>query len=49
MARNQFIKDYIKWGFESRLKQVTKVTKTEENYIKWGFESRLKQCLILHG
>ena len=34
--------NYIKWGFESRLKwcflQVWRVA----NYIKWGFESRLK-------
>ena len=34
--------NYIKWGFESRLKQGLFVSELKINYIKWGFESRLK-------
>ena len=34
--------DYIKWGFESRLKRVRELNLLVMNYIKWGFESRLK-------
>ncbi len=34
--------NYIKWGFESRLKQGLFVSELTINYIKWGFESRLK-------
>ena len=37
--------DYIKWGFESRLKQRQNNSRKKKNYIKWGFESRLKQYL----
>ena len=33
---------YIKWGFESRLKQDEIKGLQEDNYIKQGFESRLK-------
>ena len=33
---------YIKWGFESRLKQTQVIDETPQDYIKWGFESRLK-------
>ena len=36
----QFI-DYIKWGFESRLKRNPSAYYETANYIKWGFESRL--------
>ncbi len=35
--------DYIKWGFESRLKHRGAIKTVVQNYIKWGFESRLKQ------
>ncbi len=35
--------NYIKWGFESRLKQDDVIRKVEAYYIKWGFESRLKR------
>ncbi len=35
--------DYIKWGFESRLKPHWDNISISLNYIKWGFESRLKQ------
>ncbi len=35
--------DYIKWGFESRLKLKISPASTVTDYIKWGFESRLKQ------
>ncbi len=34
--------NYIKWGFESRLKPNIIVVVIVVNYIKWGFESRLK-------
>ena len=34
--------NYIKWGFESRLKLAETTREFEANYIKWGFESRLK-------
>ncbi len=34
---------YIKWGFESRLKQTNNSVANSINYIKWGFESRLKE------
>ncbi len=34
--------NYIKWGFESRLKPTESGQKLYGNYIKWGFESRLK-------
>ena len=34
--------NYIKWGFESRLKQLKWQVGPILNYIKWGFESRLK-------
>ncbi len=36
------LSNYIKWGFESRLKPVKANSKLICNYIKWGFESRLK-------
>ncbi len=36
------ILDYIKWGFESRLKQTGYIDDDDFYYIKWGFESRLK-------
>ncbi len=35
--------DYIKWGFESRLKLILCAISKISYYIKWGFESRLKQ------
>ena len=35
--------NYIKWGFESRLKLELDVLLNQSYYIKWGFESRLKQ------
>ena len=35
--------NYIKWGFESRLKPGNNGNVTLDNYIKWGFESRLKR------
>ena len=38
--------NYIKWGFESRLKHVVVFYRPEENYIKWGFESRLKHSVF---
>ena len=34
--------DYIKWGFESRLKLILCAISKISYYIKWGFESRLK-------
>ena len=34
--------NYIKWGFESRLKLLACIISFRQNYIKWGFESRLK-------
>ncbi len=37
--RNEY---YIKWGFESRLKQPLETSQLFSDYIKWGFESRLK-------
>ena len=40
---SEFVKYYIKWGFESRLKHYDLVKKLTPNYIKWGFESRLKR------
>ncbi len=38
--------NYIKWGFESRLKLVKLIRRIIGYYIKWGFESRLK--LVIH-
>ncbi len=35
--------NYIKWGFESRLKLRLMHKQLFLYYIKWGFESRLKQ------
>ena len=40
--------DYIKWGFESRLKQVVGLMLLQKYYIKWGFESRLKRLIYLY-
>ncbi len=37
------VKNYIKWGFESRLKHQDFYKAKVIDYIKWGFESRLKQ------
>ena len=37
--------DYIKWGFESRLKHKSASYFWSPHYIKWGFESRLKLIL----
>ena len=37
------MENYIKWGFESRLKQVINYFDILFHYIKWGFESRLKE------
>ena len=34
--------NYIKWGFESRLKLLIINKQLITYYIKWGFESRLK-------
>ena len=34
--------NYIKWGFESRLKPPINDNFAVYYYIKWGFESRLK-------
>ena len=34
--------NYIKWGFESRLKLLLIEGQKMVHYIKWGFESRLK-------
>ena len=34
--------NYIKWGFESRLKPPILRHSFKYYYIKWGFESRLK-------
>ncbi len=39
---------YIKWGFESRLKQQWITIKQTVDYIKWGFESRLKLRAYKH-
>ena len=49
--------DYIKWGFESRLKLPKFDKKHQKDYIKRGFESRLKlgknvtnnKCIISNG
>ena len=30
--------DYIKWGFESRLKPMNLKVEIIKDYIKWGFE-----------
>ena len=38
--------DYIKWGFESRLKRAMANKYLDDYYIKWGFESRLKLYLL---
>ena len=38
--------DYIKWGFESRLKHKSASYFWSPHYIKWGFESRLKPSYI---
>ncbi len=48
MDTSHYIAYYIKWGFESRLKQTDSSIFKLHNYIKWGFESRLKpaSCLI---
>ena len=43
------IKNYIKWGFESRLKQAQEIQSKIQHYIKWGFESRLKLQRSLNG
>ena len=40
---SEFVKYYIKWGFESRLKHRPVGDKKKAYYIKWGFESRLKR------
>ena len=40
---------YIKWGFESRLKQSNKCKLLSIYYIKWGFESRLKLVITDDG
>ena len=42
MLRELKVGNYIKWGFESRLKLHSPYIFNEPNYIKWGFESRLK-------
>ena len=39
---NFFTNNYIKWGFESRLKLFIVNDNQDFYYIKWGFESRLK-------
>ena len=39
--------NYIKWGFESRLKHPTCDIALMIYYIKWGFESRLKLETVL--
>ena len=39
--------NYIKWGFESRLKSCSLTNSTSFDYIKWGFESRLKFLFLL--
>ncbi len=46
MMISTIIINYIKWGFESRLKQYLKYLLLFEDYIKWGFESRLKRYLF---
>ena len=38
--------DYIKWGFESRLKLIFDLYLLQSYYIKWGFESRLKPIAL---
>ncbi len=38
-----FSYNYIKWGFESRLKPEEYRDDFSSHYIKWGFESRLKR------
>ena len=40
-------RNYIKWGFESRLKHWQGTYISQNNYIKWGFESRLKLRVFL--
>uniref|UniRef100_UPI00396A2FE3 hypothetical protein n=1 Tax=Aliarcobacter butzleri TaxID=28197 RepID=UPI00396A2FE3 len=40
------IHNYIKWGFESRLKPIAIFKSSAGYYIKWGFESRLKLAVI---
>ena len=40
------MENYIKWGFESRLKQVINYFDILFHYIKWGFESRLKLLFL---
>ena len=40
--------NYIKWGFESRLKPNVRSRTQRDNYIKWGFESRLKQSVFVN-
>ena len=42
MNKHNTIENYIKWGFESRLKPYTHDFNNLKYYIKWGFESRLK-------
>ena len=37
--------NYIKWGFESRLKLEGEQLYIDDDYIKWGFESRLKPLI----
>ncbi len=46
MMISTIIINYIKWGFESRLKQYLKYLLLFEDYIKWGFESRLKHIFL---
>ena len=41
--------DYIKWGFESRLKLILTDLFHTMHYIKWGFESRLKSTFDTFG
>ena len=38
--------NYIKWGFESRLKHNKHHLYFLNYYIKWGFESRLKRITL---
>ncbi len=42
IKQEQNTTNYIKWGFESRLKLTVFVSEFVKYYIKWGFESRLK-------
>ncbi len=40
--------NYIKWGFESRLKPDSMQHIQYLDYIKWGFESRLKPHVFIY-